>query len=346
MFRIELLPARHGDCIWITYGEPDQLCRILIDGGPAPTWEETLRDRIRDTSELELFVLTHIDADHVAGAIPFLQEERGVTFDDVWFNGWRHLPRTRFLSARQGETFSTVLVDRELPWNRLFDGEAIQVTAGGLPEVTLPGGMRITVLSPTPKQLGRLRRRWADELLRHGLVPGAHHQYRQFLARQPNLSTDVPALAATPFRGDGSVPNAASLAFLAEYGAKTALFTGDATAPVLVRTIKRLLEARGATRLGVDALKVSHHGSRGNTSTALLQLLDCPRYLISSNGAIHNLPDNETIGRIVHCAARPELVFNYDCPRTEVWARRDLQSRYGFRAVFGNDGHVTVDLDP
>lgn len=344
MFRIELLPARHGDCIWITYGRPGHLSSILIDGGPAPTWEESLEQRIRETTELELFVLTHIDADHVAGAIPFLEGSPGLTFGDVWFNGWKHLPRTGFLSARQGEIFSTLLVERELPWNSLFDGGAIEVTESGLPEVTLPGGMDITVLSPTPKQLGRLRRRWGDELLRHGLVPGAHHQYRQFLARQPNTSTDVPALAATPFRSDGSVPNAASLAFLAEYEGAAALFTGDAVASVLVRTIKRLLEARGEARLGVDALKVSHHGSRGNTSTALLELLDCPRYFFSSNGDIHNLPDNETIGRIVHGASQPVLIFNYEAPRTEVWARQDLQSRYGFETIYGDDGHVTVDL--
>ena len=46
MFTIELLPAAHGDAIWLEYGPDAQPHRILIDGGPAPTYESGLRQRI------------------------------------------------------------------------------------------------------------------------------------------------------------------------------------------------------------------------------------------------------------------------------------------------------------
>ncbi len=29
-----MLPAGHGDCLWIEYGDPGRPQRVLIDGGP------------------------------------------------------------------------------------------------------------------------------------------------------------------------------------------------------------------------------------------------------------------------------------------------------------------------
>ena len=45
MLRIEMLPAAHGDCLWIEYGSGATVHRILIDGGPAHTYP-ALRERI------------------------------------------------------------------------------------------------------------------------------------------------------------------------------------------------------------------------------------------------------------------------------------------------------------
>ncbi len=78
MLSIELLPAAHGDAIWIEYGPVASVSRILIDGGPAPTYQLGLRRRIellpQNARMLELFVVTHIDADHIDGALILLQE--------------------------------------------------------------------------------------------------------------------------------------------------------------------------------------------------------------------------------------------------------------------------------
>jgi hypothetical protein len=65
-----------------------------------------------------------------------------------------------------------------------------------------------------------------------------------------------------------------------------------------------------------DAIKLSHHGSLRNTSPELLNLIDSPRYFISSNGERHNHPDVEVIKAIVD---RPthlhrNLYFNYSTP--------------------------------
>ena len=67
MFDIEMLPADHGDCLWLTYGDAANPRRILIDAGTPGTWKR-LRSRLAQsvaanggTLHFELFVVTHVD---------------------------------------------------------------------------------------------------------------------------------------------------------------------------------------------------------------------------------------------------------------------------------------------
>jgi len=95
MFRIELLPALHGDSIWIEYGEADNPKRILIDGGPLPTYD-FLRARLEkvriEERRFELLVLTHVDADHIESTVKLLNvHELDFEVGDIWFNAWKHL---------------------------------------------------------------------------------------------------------------------------------------------------------------------------------------------------------------------------------------------------------------
>jgi hypothetical protein len=173
---------------------------------------------------------------------------------------------------------------------------------------------------------------------RYGLEPGSRVDYGRFLKGTPSTSTDVDVLADAPFKGDAGVPNGTSIALLAEYGGAAALLAADAYAPVLSASIKRLLEQRGKQRLKLDALKVAHHGSRNNLSVELLALVDCPQYLLSSNGDYFCHPDREAIARIVkYGGERPSLHFNYRSRYNEVWERQDLQERYSYTAHFPVD---------
>src|SRR5262249_5251790 len=143
-FTVEALPAGHGDCLWIEYGDRGALNRVLIDCGTQGSSRALLQrvDAVPENERtLELFVLSHIDSDHIGGAIPLVRAlKRGLRFGDLWFNGWRHISGQ--LGAKQGEMFSTAILDLELPWNRWTDGGAI-LTADELPEHVLPGGMRL-----------------------------------------------------------------------------------------------------------------------------------------------------------------------------------------------------------
>jgi beta-lactamase superfamily II metal-dependent hydrolase len=342
MFCIELLPAEYGDCLWIEYGDPKAPSRVLIDGGTTKTYPR-LKQRMERVPakdrDFDLFVLTHIDADHIGGAIPFFKDQNlAVRFKDIWFNGWKHLPRG-FLAAKQAEIFSTIVRDRKLPWNASFDEGPIMLDKGKLPTKTLRGGMKLTLLSPTRKKLAKLRPVWEKELRRHGLTPGSKRDFRKFLAGAKSRSTDVDALADSKFSKDVGIPNGASIAFLAEFEDTSALLVGDAHSPLLTTSVERLLKERGEERLAIDAFTLSHHASKYNLSNDLLHLLDCRRFLVSTSGARFNHPDREAVARAIkYGGAKPEICFNYRSSDNKVWAREDLKERYGYEAFYPEKG--------
>jgi beta-lactamase superfamily II metal-dependent hydrolase len=159
----------------------------------------------------------------------------------------------------------------------------------------------------------------------------------------------VAALANTPFTSDRSISNASSIAFLAELHGKSLLVGGDARAEVLCRSIAALLAQRGPERLRVDAFVVPHAGSARNMNRELLVLLECDRYLFSTDGSAFQHPDRETIARILaYGRASPDrpltLVFNYRSPTTEVWANEELQSRYHYRALYPEQNGQGIKL--
>lgn len=341
MFNIEMLPAEEGDCLLIEYGKRGKVHRVLIDCGTRGTIHR-LRRRLNhlDSSEhaFELLVLTHIDGDHIGGAIEFFKEDAcGVTFDDIWFNGWRHLPRRR-LGARQGEIFSTLIRDKKLPWNKYTGGDAIMLMGTKLPTHTLAGGMKLTLLSPTRDKLARLATTWQKDLEKHGLSPGSRTQYRQFLGGTRPTETNIDRLAETRFKGDPSKANGSSIGFLAEYQGKSALLVGDAHAPVLQESIEKLVAERGVDRLKVDAFKLPHHASQNNLSKELVQLLDCRKWLVSTNGNKFKHPDGEALARIVkHASGSPQLHFNYRTRFNTFWDGEDIKKKYGYTTAYPDD---------
>ena len=294
--------------------------------------------------------MTHIDADHIGGALPFLKAVKdGLRFGDVWFNGWRHLSGR--LGAKQGEMFSSAMQDLHLPWNAWRQGQAIVVDGSDdLPEHTLPGGMKLTLLSPTTGATCEARPAVVAGAQEGG--PRARRARRlqsSFLRGTPSTSTDVDELADTPFAGDAAAANGSSIALLAEFGGASALLGADAHAPVLVESVRTLLRQRGVDRLKLDALKVSHHASQNNLSTELLQLVDCNSYGVSTNGDHFCHPDREAIARIIKYGGdHPVLHFNYRTRFNDVWARPDLQERHGYTTTYRKDDQAssTVALLP
>ncbi|HEY6801946.1 MAG TPA: MBL fold metallo-hydrolase [Pyrinomonadaceae bacterium] len=343
MFRLDLMPAQQGDCLWIEYGDPRNPSRLLVDGGTPSTYR-TLKKRIeslpKNKRRFELVIISHIDLDHIGGMVELLKHPpAGLEIGDIWFNGFKHLPAQRAsptLSVRQAEDVTRELEKGLFPWNEAFAGGAIYVVNPKRPQqLSLPGGMKLTLLSPYLKQLENLRPKWAKEIERlerekRGIRPIG---LGPTLARLPDVAT----LADSPFKEDTAEANGSSIAVLAEYEKKEIVLGADAFASVMVQSLKSVLTKRRKAKLPLKAFKLSHHCSKANLSKDLLSIIDCSNYLISSNGNIHSHPDNEAIARLLrYGGTKKKLYFNYLSSQNKVWNSGRLQQRFGYTPVYGN----------
>lgn len=365
IFTIEALPASFGDALWIEYGEAGKTRHILIDGGLPSTFEhlEPKIEALKDPRKLELLVVTHVDEDHIGGTVKLLGAVQDLELEllDVWFNGREHLDGKQVvldqLGSKQGEFLTALIAKQTLNWNKAFKGWPVEVPAGGaLPSKKLPGGMRLTLLSPGREQLADMIKKWDKELTdaKAKIDWTDVDAVLAFLEGQPSLkprdalggSRSVDDLASVKFESDTAEANGTSIAVLAEYAGRTVLFGADAYAPVLSKSIDRLLKERHIERLPVDLFKVSHHGSRGNISTALLDKLDCSNYLISTNGKKHDHPDAEAVARIVrHGGASPVIHFNYRSDFSEFWDDEELGRGIDYQANYPDDGKSGCLID-
>ena len=355
MFEISMLPAAHGDCLWIEYGTKAKPNRILIDCGTGPSYP-ALKEKIESLPEnqrhFELFVVTHVDDDHIGGALKFLDQLDGlkVKIDDIWFNSYPHLnreavPSTDVLGPKQGEKLSDLIVARGIRWNRHFDRRAVVCEEEGeLPNFKLDGGMAITLLSPYWPQLEKMKTAWENECKKAGLMPGAFVDD----AKDDTLGTakEVQTLADTPFKADAAPANGSSIAFLAEYRGHQVLFGADAYSPILEKSLTTLGYG-SENRLPLAAFKAPHHGSQRNCSSDLIQSLTARNLLISTNGDKFEHPDQEAIARmVVYNEPGGVFHFNYLSEFNKYWKKPSMQLEHKYEAVYPepNESGILVKI--
>jgi len=362
-FRIEMLPAKQGDALWIEYGCGEAERRILIDGGPINAYPEFTK-KIESLPEgekgIELLVISHIDTDHIEGIIRMMAERRcnwQIEPKDIWFNGWRHMNKTQDLGGREGE-FLSALISRRAneEWNKAFNRGAVMVDPKKeLPIITLEGGIDLTLLSPNINKLRAMAGQWKDDIEKWSIEPGdldgawdqlvdeTKYNLDQGGLLGPGDFTDQLKKQLTP---DPSKANGSSIAFLAEYESKRCLFLADAHMDVVCESIKKLIPT-GKKQLEVDAVKVSHHGSRHNIKPEFFDLVDAQHFLISSNGDKFEHPDKSTIESIIKGARkRPTLWFNYRSKFNEKWESKSNKatSKYDTRYPQRDKGGICISL--
>lgn len=288
MFHVEMLPAAHGDTIWISYGSPAAPRRILIDGGLRYTYNY-LRERILALPpghrRFELLVVTHVDGDHIEGVVRLLQDQAlGLEIGDIWFNGQPQLdklpdPAADGLGPEQGEFLGALIRRREQEgekplWNTHFGGDAVVVQKDGPLPTWHRHGLTLTVIAPGLRQLLTLKDNWAQVLADAGFQSGDVDGALAALAKRKDLQApdelggepeeedesefdeastgddfaDVLGEDEREFGSDDTAANGSSIALLAEYEGRRALLAGDAYAQVMVSGLRRWLEEESARR--------------------------------------------------------------------------------------------------
>ncbi len=346
---VEALRAAYGDSILVTCSLGNGEWRLLVDTGTDECWP-SLKERLQrippgdgGKRHIDLVVISHIDHDHIGAAHALFDDQSlGLSFGDIWFNA---PTQTASRGVEEGQSLASLLgaSRADLPWNMAWGGQHA-VVGVDQPFVELPyeeGGPRITLLSPTPKELAKLFKVWDAELKKLGKesVPVK----RPAVARGLGVM-DLVAMAghATPL--DHAPANGSSIAFLLEHGGHSLLLSADAYAPVLVGALTALAAHRGVSLpWQFDVFKLSHHGSSANITVDLFRAVQAQHYIVSTNGAIFGHPDDEAIARaVVGGGAQRTFSFNYHNDHTEKWNAPELRERYGYSVSLPERAEDTV----
>lgn len=199
-FTVSMLPASFGDCIFVELeAENNEWYSILIDTGIPATWENGLkllkRDLVNQRRSIDLLILTHIDSDHIGGAIPLLTEEAGQPFiREVWFNGLKQIippeccratvdqnkvyrkitsehivtifPPKEEIGVRDALSVEELIDIRGIVQNTCSCGRAIEA---GLPTISITPNIKIDILLPTSVALRRLYQLFCTEIKKYDL---------------------------------------------------------------------------------------------------------------------------------------------------------------------------------
>jgi len=317
LFSLEALKAEHGDCLLLHWGTASAPRRMLIDGGPAGVYEDTLRPRLmqlrrrgpvdrRGRLVLDAGVVSHAHPDHIGGVLELFRElrrdreqRRDARFRvrRLWHNGWADVvagdvtvlanaasPTVRAVSRSLARSNELAQIGRVLglTLNRVFGGGVIQVGDAA----RLPGGLSVTVVGPEGEQITALRELWAESM----------------------RARAVAKLAAFL---DESVLNLASIALVVARGRNRVLLTGDARGDHIVRGLRDAGVLTGTTAR-FDVLKIPHHGSDRNVTVDFFRQLPADHYIASGNGK-HGNPEIETLRMLAEArGAAPYTVhFTY-----------------------------------
>ena len=263
----------------------------------------------------------------------------------VWYNARPQLLAARDraaliepFGARQGEKLARGIVHFGWPWNREFASEIVSTDSEeAAAPIQLDGGLTLRLLSPNDAGLIALIPQWDEELRRAKVRPFDPDADEDPL--DPRFESfgllNVQKLSDEDYARDHTEANGTAIAFLAEFDGKRVLFAADAHSETLEAALRPLAGAEGG-RYKIDLLKVSHHGSKANTSKIFPTLIDCSRFAFSTNGDRHDHPDPETIARFLAAFKDIEktLYFNYRQPRTEIWDSVGLETLWKYQCVF------------
>lgn len=317
---IKVFPAANGDCFLIKVGSESDYKYILIDGGKGVICHQKLKKEFKSLEEheqrIDLLVLTHIDDDHIAGILKLYEDEEINTsiIEKVWFNSGtllsnklsdveiagREIPLptlSRKMSVRQGKTLEGRL-QLSNSWYKelIYTGQKYYLD-----------DIEICILSPDIETLRKLNITWEKEIAKMNVKKAK----RKKMSSVTDYHKSFAEFCMGEFEEDKSLFNRSSIAFLLKYKDYKILMLGDSHPSIIVASLKELGYSV-ENKLKVNVMKVSHHGSKKNTSTELLNMLDCTNFIVSTDGSKHGLPNKQSLARVVSAMGKPvNFYFNY-----------------------------------
>ena len=110
MLTVDMLPAKYGDALLVTWGAQRGQHRMLVDAGLASAFPAVKAKLQSFDGDIDLVVVTHVDLDHIGGVVKLLRDKTIVPrIRQVWFNGYEHLEKFNdLLGPLDGERLERV----------------------------------------------------------------------------------------------------------------------------------------------------------------------------------------------------------------------------------------------
>jgi hypothetical protein len=147
-----------------------------------------------------------------------------------------------------------------------------------------------------------------------------------------------------------SPSNKASIAFLWKKDEHRVLFLGDADPRIVSGNIRQKANF-ATTPQKLDAVKVSHHGSKHSTIMALQDLVDAEQYFFTGGDETNCRPSHESIARIItHSRAtgveKRTLHFNYETSIAKAYidASEELKQSLHFDAINMEECRYEIEI--
>ena len=286
MSKIHFLPVKYGDSFVVECDKEGQHGVVVVDGGPTG-YGKVLQEKVDETGTPDLLVLTHYDDDHIGGLTQYINTclTKGVfPAKEVWANcaGYVEMEEDVMTkSVSQGVKLSKLLNTLENTGKMEWRDDIEEGLAREFPFAS------IEVVSPTAEVRGLVIEKQVEE--------GAKQKMKAKKIEVDELSIPLEELAketpkAPNLKTASELANAASIAFILRCDGLSVLMLGDC----YPHNVEAYLRNKGYSEdkpLEVDFVKVSHHGSKHNTSNELLDIVKCNHY----GNAVTSMPYNEQI---------------------------------------------------
>jgi beta-lactamase superfamily II metal-dependent hydrolase len=351
---LKVLPVKCGDAFHLRLtNKRGEKLNMLVDGGYIGTYATVLLpllDKIKNSGQsIDLWVLTHLDADHINGAVEFFRknEDAKNLVKEFWFNFFNRFQvsgASSKISLNKGIQLRELLQkNRSLLIKKNITKETRQYKFGSA---------RIEILSPDLNTFNELNEHWEKEEKKYHKSPSAISISNP--AEKDKLTIEKLALNKDPkYRETRSnLINRSSIAFLYLSTSGNILFMGDALPSTIIESLRDLKYSEKKP-LKLKYMKLSHHGSKENFCSELLDIVRCKNFIISADGMNqHGLPDKEVLAKILkHKNRRPnkkiKFHFNYHDDRFKKIFDSDenARKRLNFSCTFPKPGKgLTIKL--
>jgi len=368
MFKFHAIQAEFGDCLLLEFGSSANRRFVLVDGGPPLNYQNHLKEVLRPLGqagrELDLVILSHVDADHVAGLVELfsdLRDQRAnstaelIKVNGLWHNSFDRsidsqgeiIPRFQAALAAAGAQAAQVMASSTIALQGIADGNTLRVLAMQLsiplnhgfneiittttaPNPVVFGDLELRIVGPTPANLNALREDWIAWLDDH----------------EDEITRGEPLVMAN---SDQSVPNLSSISVAAKVDGKTVLLTGDARSDHVLEGLTTAGLTDQAGNMHVDVLKLPHHGSDRNMTKKFFRTVTADQYVVSANGKYDN-PDLATLIWLVEAAHEQnreiEIVATNSTPATRKLLEEYPVNEFGYSLTTMPPGNhfITVEL--